>query len=541
MMTGAWMRRLSVGLVFGVVGLSAAMTAAPSGAPVAAVADAAQQGDTNAVRALLMHSADVNAAQGDGMTALHWAAMRGDADLVRVLLAAGAHVNAVTRLNAHTPLLLAAEEGRAAVMPALLKAGADVNGRTSNGTTALMFAAGSGDLEGVKILLDHGADVNAKETFNGLTPAMFAAASSRTAVIRELGKHGADMAVTTKVLDVPNIKGLGPSGGGSHEMQGGLTAVLLAARQGYRETVEALLEAGADVNQVSAGDGTSPLLIATINGQFDLARWLVMHSADPKLASQNGVTPLYAALNCEWAPKVSYPQPRAHLDQQTTYLALMQALLEHGADVNARVKRKVWYSDFYLDFSGLRESGATPFWRAAYASDIDAMKLLVAHGADPMIPTVRPPGRRSAWFSGRKVTDVEGIPPISPVGGPGVPPIVALTGTGYIWGLAAPNVQRYAPTGRLAALKYLVEELHADVNAVDDEGETALHNAAAQGDLEMIQYLVSKGANVRALTRRGQTTADYANGPAPLIPPAPEARALLEKLGAKNNHDCQSC
>jgi ankyrin repeat protein len=185
------------------------------------------------------------------------------------------------------------------------------------------------------------------------------------------------------------------------------------------------------------------------------------------------------------------------------------------------------------------EIGATPFWRAAYASDIDAMKLLVARGADPNIPSMKPAGRPRTADVERDVQDVSKAPPI-PIGGPGVPPLVAAAGSGYGEGFAA-NSHRYAPSGMLAAVKYLVEELHADVNAADHEGNTALHNAAARGDVEMIQYLVSKGADVKAVNREGKTTADMANGPVQRIQPWPEALALLEKLGAKNNHKCVSC
>jgi len=199
----------------------------------------------------------------------------------------------------------------------------------------------------------------------------------------------------------------------------------------------------------------------------------------------------------------------------------------------------VWYSGYSFDLSGVDEIGATPFWRAAYASDVAAMKLLVARGADPGIPTTKPAGRPRTADVERDVRDVSKVPPI-PVGGPGVPPIVAAAGSGYGEGFAA-NSHRYAPTGMLAAVKYLVEELDADVNATDHEGNTALHNAAARGDVEMIEYLVSKGANVKAVNREGKTTADMANGPVQRIQPWPEALALLEKLGARNNHKCVSC
>jgi ankyrin repeat protein len=217
----------------------------------------------------------------------------------------------------------------------------------------------------------------------------------------------------------------------------------------------------------------------------------------------------------------------------------MTVLLDKGADPNARLKKKVWYSGYSFDLSGVDEIGATPFWRAAYASDVEGMKLLVARGADANIPSMKGAGRARTADVERDVKDVATTPPV-PVGGPGVPPLVAAAGSGYGEGFAA-NSHRFAPIGMLAAVRYLVEELHADVNAADHEGNTALHNAAARGDVEMIQYLVSKGANVKAVNREGKTTADMANGPVQRIQPWPEALALLEKLGAKNNHKCVSC
>jgi ankyrin repeat protein len=562
-----------------------ALTAMLQAAPSAPVADAAMAGNKDAVRALLKQAADVNAAQGDGMTALHWAAMKDDADLVQTLLFAGANVRATTRIGSYTPLILAAKSGSSSAIAPLLKSGADANSATSNGTTALMLAAASGNTDTVKRLVDGGANVNAKEPVRGLTPAMFAAASNRAAVIALLAANGADLKATSKVTDLSALSkdpaalrditfgnpappgeppaggrsgpapqaqgGRGGRGGGTagvdrnyqlNELvaaQGGLTPLLLAAREGHIDSVRALLDAGADVNQVSAGDKTSPLLIATINGHFDLAKLLLDKGADVQTAAENNATPLYAALNVEWAPKALYPQPRAQLNQKTTYLELMKALLDKGADPNVRLNKKVWYSGYSFDLSGVDETGATPFWRAAYASDVDAMQMLVAYGADPNIRTKRIAGRPRAGDIDRDVTDVSGLPPV-PVGGPAVTPLQAAAGVGYGEGFAA-NSHRFAPGGMLAAVKYLIEELHADVNAFDHEGNTALHHAAARGDVEMIQYLVSKGADVKAVTREGRTTADMANGPVQRIQPWPEALALLEKLGSKNNHKCVSC
>jgi ankyrin repeat protein len=323
--------------------------------------------------------------------------------------------------------------------------------------------------------------------------------------------------------------------------EGGMTALLLASRQGELESVKALLDSGADINQPGAGDYTTPLLIAAINGRFDLAQFLLAHGADPRLAAANGVTPLYAVINCQWAQKALYPQPRAFEQQATGYLDLMTALLDKGADPNVRVRKKVWYSGYNSDFSSIDEEGATVFWRAAYAADVEAMKLLVARGADPNIPTSRVPGRNrnGGGLSDEPVEEVSTKPPV-PVGGPGMLPIHAASGPGYGEGFAG-NAHRFTPGGLLAAVKYLVDDLHADVNVEDQDGNTPLHNAAARGDNEMIRYLVSKGADVKAVNRDGKTTVDMANGPVQRVQPFPETIALLEKLGAKNNHKCISC
>ncbi|MBI1808613.1 MAG: ankyrin repeat domain-containing protein [Gemmatimonadetes bacterium] len=303
------------------------------------------------------------------------------------------------------------------------------------------------------------------------------------------------------------------------------------------------LDAGAAVNQVSAGDHMSPLLMATVNGRLDLAHALLARGADVHLASDAGATPLYATINIQWAAKSLYPQPTAQYQQQTTYLELMEALLKAGADPNARLKKHLWYMSYNFDLLGVNTDGATPFWRAAYGTDVPAMRLLVKYGADPTIPTRKPAGRQrgaDAPAEGDSAAkDLSGVPPVA-VGGPAVYPIHAASGVGYGEGYAA-NSHVHAPDGWLPSVRYLVEELHADVNARDHNGYTPLHHAAARGDNQLIEYLISKGADVHALSRSGQTVADMANGPVQRIPPFPETVALLEKLGSKNNHKCKSC
>ena len=564
------------------------------------VADAAEQGDREVVRALLQQGLDVNAAQGGGTTALHWAARANDVAMAEMLLYAGANVRATTRLGAHTPLLFASKHGNASMVETLLAAGADANDATTTGATALMFASASGSVESVRLLLDREPDVNARESSGGQTALMFAAANGRHRVIELLIERGAELSLVTDVIDVPTLnkairdgfekriedlrkaraKAAGddvaqveddqkpeksffaklfgwmiPGGGEENEpprrqrepfgnrvgVQGGMSALLFAARQGQTDSVRALLEAGADIDRVAEGSETSPLLIATMNGHFDLAKLLVDEGADPNLASEPAdVTPLYATINLAWAPRAAYPQPTAHKQQKLTHLELMEALLLAGADPNVRVKKKVWFMGYNFDRSSINEIGATPFWRAAYGSDVAAMKLLRAYGADTNIPTSNAGYRLPvANQSAREIKDVSGQAPV-PVGGPAMTPLHGATGAGYGEGFAA-NDHRNHPAGFMPAVRYLVEECGADVNARDQEGSTPLHNAASMGHVELIEYLVSKGADVTAVNREDRSTADMANGPVQRVQPFPEARDLLVSLGAVNNNRCVSC
>jgi ankyrin repeat protein len=524
------------------------------------VADAAKAGDAVAVKAMLKSGADVNAAQGDGMTALHWAASNGDAAMTHMLLSAGANIRATTRLGGITPLHIASQAGHAQVVAALIAAGADVNAATATGATALMLAARSGSAETATRLIETGADINAKEKSFGQTALMIAAGLDRADVVRLLLSRGADWKAASSIADLKSLTSIIDDGTGRPQQQqagggvpgvtrgyryneligtqGGLTALHFAARQGSAAAARALVEGGVNVNTPGPGDGATPLLVALINGHFDLAAMLLENGADPNLTSDGGVSPLYATVNVQWAPIAAYPQPRAHLQQSRTYLDLMKVLLDRGADPNTRVSRKVWYSGYNFDQSGVDEAGATTFWRAAYAADVAAMKLLVSYGADPSIPTMKLFSRRGPEdpVAG---ADKSGLPPL-PIGGPGATPLHAAAGPGYAMGLAG-NSHHVAPGGMLAAVKYLVEELGADVNAVDHDGNTAVHHAASRGDNAMIAFLVSKGADVKKINRSGQTTIDVANGPVQRTQPYPETIKLLSSLGAINNNKCVSC
>ena len=548
---------------------------------------AAMKNDGELAQMLVYAGANVKATTRLGSnTPLVLAARNGNAPVVQVLLKAGADAKAATSTGT-TPLMLAAASGNTEAVTALLAAGSDLEAKESSmQQTPLMFAAAFSRVEVMKALVAAGANVKATTKVVNLAsltspedefrqqqtpPATGApvAAGARpagaptpepSAGAAPPAAAGAPAPAASPAQAQTQAGGGGGGGGGGRRgpavgkagvdrqfrynelvgWQGGLTPLLFAVRQGSMEAVDVLLGAGADVNQVSAGDKSSPLVLAIANGHFDVAMHLLEKGANPNLIAENGVAPLYGVVNVQWAPKALYPQPRSYLQQQATYLDTMKALLDKGADPNARLRFKVWYSGYNFDLSGVDEIGATAFWRAAYAADIDAMKLLVKYGADPNIPTTKPAGRPRVGDAGvREGGDVSGLPAL-PVGGPGVTALQAAAGVGYGEGFAA-NSHRYAPSGMMAAVKFLVGDLGADVNAADHEGNTALHQAAARGDVAMIDYLVSRGADVTRVNREGQSTADMANGPVQRTQPYPEALELLEKLGAKNHHKCVSC
>lgn len=535
---------------------------------------AARNRDAALTRFLLGAGADVGAGTRIGRyTPLHLAAQAGAGEVAELLLAAGADPSAATReTGGARPLHFAAHAGDERTVAALLAAGADPNAAEDAwGQTPLVFAASAGRTMAVRLLLVAGADpstttkvidvaeravadrieraernkrLKAGETWDPASAEAArreaeaarreeAAERQRAEARRALAEAASREEGQTRMIEEPEPLSYGELVGG----HGGLTALLHAAREGHDETVQELLDGGAKIDQPSAGDGTSPMLMALINGHFDLAVRLLERGADPNVASHAGATPLFAALNTHWAPKSRYPQQHVYMQQDHTYLDVMRKLLDAGADPNARLTKHLWFMSYNFDLLQIDAKGATPFWRAAYALDVEAMRLLTSHGADPSVTTVKVPSRR--YSRGGEQADHSGLPPV-PVGGPAVHPIHAASGVGYGQGFAA-NAHRHVPDGWLPAVRHLVEELGADVNARDHEGYSPLHHAAARGDNELIRYLVEQGADVTVVSRRGQTTVDMANGPVQRIQPFPETVALLERLGAFNNHNCVSC
>ncbi len=534
---------------------------------------AALNGDANLVGVLLAAKAKVDPLTRLGdYTPLHLAAERGNGAVVTRLLAAGSKAATAFTTTGVQPIHLAADAGSAEAIGALLDEGVDVNVKDmTHGRTPLIFATSKNRIAAIKLLIARGADLQATTTVIDYVERSKEDAAARSARLRELGGRGGSGPGRSGGGRGAGAANTGGGGGyGSYDptdpdlsqfnapqqsngaafgrggrggargpsdiqiigKQGGFTALHYAVRDGYPAAVAVLLDAKTDINTPTAGDHSTPLVLAIANGQYDIAMTLLGRGADPNRLNVDGIGPLFATINNEWALRTWYPQPTASTQQQTSYMQLMETLLKAKADPNARTLTHVWFAAYNAGRMGVDFAGATPFWRAAYALDVDAMRLLVKYGADPNIPT-------KSYGVMKRPNDPSGLDAV-PAGGPDVPPFHAASGVGYGTSRVAQQ-HRHVPDGWMPAAKYFIEELHVNVNIRDDQGFTALHLAAARGDNEMIKYLVSKGADVMAVNRAGQTTVDMANSPEQRTQPFPETIKLLESLGAKNNHHCQAC
>jgi uncharacterized protein len=435
------------------------------------LADAAMNRDSSSVRSLLKLHAEVNAPQPDGTTALHWASRWDDVEMANLLVTAGANVKAANRFGA-TPLSLACTNGSAAMIDKLLKAGEDPNAVISEmGDTALMLAARTGKPDAVKVLLDHGADAN-KTNSEGQTPLMWAVAEKNAAAAKVLIDHGADVNAQTHKLPPPSMFQTIFS---APFPAGGMTALLYAARQNDLESAKILVTAGANVKE-NAADGSSPLLVAVINEHYALGKYLLEQGADPNATDDKGRGPLYAAIdmrNLEWSTRPAPPEKDTLSD-----LDLINALLDHGANPNARLTKKIpLRGQPSFDGRWANAIGATPFWRAAQSDDVTVMKLLKDRGADPLIATKD-----------------------------NTTPLMVAAGVGWSDGQSHGS-QADAPQ----ALK-LCLEWGGDVNAVNDEGYTALHGASFRGANEVVQFLVDHGAKMDVKSKEGRMPVNMAEG-----------------------------
>ena len=444
--------------------------------------EAVTEGDVRSVRALLSDGADVDASEVDGTTALHWAVHRDDQDLAELLIEAGADVTATNRYGV-APLSLACTNGSAHMVERLLTAGADPNSSLPEGETALMTAARTGRVEAVALLLDHGAAVNVAEEWQGQTALMWAAAEGHAAVVQALIEHGADVEARSGRPDTSPPDDL------EAPTRAGFTAFLFAVRGGHIDAVDVLIDAGASADQ-TAPDGSSALVVAVDNRNYELAAWLLERGADPK-ADGVGWTALHTAV-VSHRPHfrvVPHPDPIGSLDS----VGVIRALLEHGADPNAHATKRIRLSEQSSPLFERR--GITPFMLAAVAADVPVMRLMLDHGADLRITT--------------------------PVGSTAL--MAAAGAATYQW--QSPGTEAEA----LEAVKLLVE-LGVDVNQADQAGNTALHGAANRGAHSIIEYLLEKGATLDAANKEGWLPVTIAQGPHGLIEPYPETYAFLLAL-----------
>jgi len=439
--------------------------------------DAIRADDAAEARRLIeAGEASANAAAADGTTALHYAVENDDAALVGHLLEAGAGATAENRYGV-APIHVAALNGNAAIMKLLLERGADPNWALPEGETVLMTAARSGDVATIGVLLDAGAAVDAREAWKGQTALMWAAAENNVPAIRRLLEAGAERDAA--------------SDGGEY------TAMIFAVRAGAIDATRALLEAGADVD-ATMEDGTSLLVLAVTNAHYEVANVLLEAGADPNAAAQGWTALHQIAWSRRWNMGFNLPGPFQTGDLDS--LELVRRLVAAGADIDARQTKEPADGNR----NKLDRIGATPFVLAAKACDLPLMRVLLEQGADAALTT-----------------------------GNGTTALMAAAGVG-IW---APGENPGTHEEALAAVKLAYEAGGGDVNAVNTEGDSALHGAVYRGGaIPVIEFLVAQGAKLDAVNEFGWMPVTAADGleytPA-VLKRYPEAAALLRRMMAE--------
>ncbi|MES1260903.1 MAG: ankyrin repeat domain-containing protein [Acidobacteriota bacterium] len=407
------------------------------------LAEAEKKADKAAVLTLLKAHADVNLPAVDGATALHWAAYWDDLDTAKLLVESGAGANTPNRYGV-TPLSLACTNGSAAMIELLLNAKADPNTALPEGETPLMTAARTGKADALKLLLTHGADVRAKEATHGQTALMWAAAEGNVAAVELLIEFGADPHAVSK---------------------GGFTPLMFAAREGQAGVAKALLKAGVKADETlqppAKQAGTTAMGLAVANAHFELAAMLLDAGADPNAAGQ-GWTALHTIT---WIRKPGYasndPAPTGSGNMNS--IEMVRKLVAKGANPNARMTKRTT-----VGLSSLNTSGATPFLLAARTADVELMRLFVKLGADPLLPNADD-----------------------------TTPLMVAAGVGT----RSPGEDAGTNPEVLEAVKLAIE-LRNDVNAVDKNGETAMHGAAYKQVPEAARYLLEHGAKIEAFNHK---------------------------------------
>jgi ankyrin repeat protein len=435
---------------------------------------------------------DVNHQNADGSTPLQWAVHAGDVTEVKRLLDAGADVSLANNYGA-TPMSLAAEVGHTEILRLLLRAGADADSPNPDGQTALLAVARTGNVEAAQLLLEYGAAVDAREKWGGQTALMWASARRHPEMIELLVSSGAD--IDARSIDRDYQRHVTAEGRPKSLDSGGLTPLLYAARENCLACVEVFLKHGADID-LPDPDGVSPLHVAIMNANWDLARQLILAGADVNQWDIYGEAPLFTAIGL----RNRLDGGRASIDplNETDGLTIVNALLERGADPNMQL---------FFRPANVRGStntrGSTPLIRAANNGDLEVVNLLLAHGADATV-----------YMADRQT------------------PIHAV--------LAGRSSEKQA-----LELIRVLHEAGADVNVValvnhgeEVRGGTALHYAVRKRYREVIQGLASYGIDMNAKDQDGLTALDYtqSRGFMPFMalqtPVYEKEAALLRELGA---------
>jgi ankyrin repeat protein len=457
----------TIGRALAVAGLLA--TAASPAAAATPLIEAVKTGNRAAVRSTLQQRGAVDAAEADGTTALHWAVRADDLELTRMLLRAGADAAHANRFGV-TPLHLAAVNGSAEAAAALLEAGADPNAVLPEGETILMTAARTGRAELLRLLIDRGASVEAHEKWYGETPLIWAAAENHAAAVTVLLERGADVNGRSAALTFARRRN-----GQSVLSLGQWTPLMYAARENAIDSARALVAGHADLDATDP-DGATALVIAIINANYDLAAFLLDAGAGPNVVDDEaGMGPLYAAIDMHRLA-VGHGRPNPRPSGRLDALDIVRRLLDRNADPNAALKAPIFQRQHTMGDFALGK-GATPFMRAAKSGDVEAMKLLLAAGADPALTL---PNRTTALMFAAGMGWRDGSP-------------------------VAPSYDQGTPEEAIAAIALLLER-GTDLNAANDNGDTALHLAVVnRGAPEIVRFLIARGASLEARNKRGQT------------------------------------
>ena len=458
----------------------------------------AERGDAVVLERMLRGGADVHAKSADGTTALHWAARADQLEAAQMLVAAGADPAAQDRYGV-TPLQLAAVNGNAAMIAVFLEAGGAARAFGPDGETMLMAAARTGVPAALHTLLAAGAEVDARDREFGQTALMLAVRERQAAAVELLLSHGASVNAQTRIGPEPKFappcKGTGcgsegvginrgglPDRGRRDAQRGGMTALLYAARDGLTDIAQRLISAGADLEQAEA-NGMRPLVMAVLNGNVEVAHVLLEAGADPNADDFWGRSPLWAAVEYRNLDMNNRDQdsPTTNGVDREPFLGLIAALIERGANVNART-REVPPSRRWLyslgDVSWVDYTGQTPFLRAALSGDTTVMRLLLEHGADPNLSTFA-----------------------------GTTPLMAAAGVNWV----VAQTYTESPEALLEAVQLCLAN-GADINAVNSMGLSALLGAVNRGSNHIIRYLAEHGADLDVVDVQGRDAQRWAEG-----------------------------